>query len=116
MKKNILLIGGEGYIGNVVAQNLLEKGYTVRSYDNLLYNNHQCVISKSHSKKYHFVYGDMLDYVKLKSTIGQAHVVILLAGLVGDPITKKYPEESAFINDQGIKKPHFFSILRIFKF
>jgi len=101
--KNILLIGGEGYIGNVVAQNLLENGYTVRSYDNLLYNNHQCVLSKAHSKKYHFVYGDMLDYEKLESTIGQADAAVLLAGLVGDPITKKYPEESAFINDQGVK-------------
>ena len=30
--------------------------------------------------------------------------VILLAGLVGDPITKKYKEEAKQINDLGIKK------------
>ena len=29
--------------------------------------------------------------------------VILLAGLVGDPITKKYPAESKIINDSGVK-------------
>ena len=44
-KGNIFIIGGEGYIGNVVAQNLLMKGYTVISYDNLLYNNHLCVLN-----------------------------------------------------------------------
>ena len=103
MKKNILLIGGEGYIGNVVAQSLLEEGYIVTSYDNLLYNNHHCVTSKINSKNYHFIYGDMMDYKKLKSTIENADAVILLAGLVGDPITKKYPEESKFINDQGVE-------------
>ena len=100
---NILLIGGEGYIGNVVAQSLLEEGYIVTSYDNLLYNNHHCVTSKINSKNYHFIYGDMMDYKKLKSTIENADAVILLAGLVGDPITKTYPKVAGLINDDGVK-------------
>jgi len=29
--------------------------------------------------------------------------VVLLAGLVGDPVTKKYPEESGRINDDGVR-------------
>jgi len=33
--KNVLLIGGEGYIGNIVAQNLMSNGSIVTSYDNL---------------------------------------------------------------------------------
>ena len=103
-KLKILLIGGEGYIGNVVAQNLIENGSAVSSYDNLLYQNHQCVLNKIHSKNFHFVYGDMLNDEKLESAIALADVVVLLAGLVGDPITKKYPKESALINDKGVKK------------
>ena len=39
----------------------------------------------------------------LKIEIENSDAVVLLAGLVGDPITKKYPEESALINDQGLK-------------
>jgi len=39
----------------------------------------------------------------LKIEIENSDAVVLLAGLVGDPITKKYPEESALINDQGVK-------------
>lgn len=101
--KNVLLIGGEGYIGNVVTQNLLENGYFVLSFDNLLYQNHQCVLNKIHLKNFHFVYGDILDREKLESTIEQADTVVLLAGLVGDAITKKYPKESTLINDKGVK-------------
>ena len=44
--KKILIIGGEGYIGNIVAQNLLESDYSVISFDNLLYKNHLCVLNK----------------------------------------------------------------------
>ena len=100
---NTLLIGGEGYIGNIVAQNLLESRHSVTSLDNLLYNNHLCVLNKTQFDKYHFIYGDMLNTRILKPLIEESDIVILLAGLVGDPITKKYPEESALINDRGMK-------------
>ena len=101
--KSILIIGGEGYIGNVVAYNLLEVGYSVTSFDNLLYNNHLCVLNKIHFQNYHFVYGDMLNTNILKPLIEKADGVILLAGLVGDPITKKFPQESVIINATKLK-------------
>ena len=37
--RNILLVGGAGYIGAVVAQHFIEKGYTVKVVDNLIYEN-----------------------------------------------------------------------------
>ena len=101
--KKILIVGGEGYIGNVVAQNLLAAGYGVISYDNLLYNNNHCVLHKIQNPNYKFIYGDMLNVERLKSALDGVDGVILLAGLVGDPITKKYPNESAAINDEGVK-------------
>ena len=55
--KNVLLIGGEGYIGNIVAQNLMSNGSTVTSYDNLMYNNHQCVLNKIQLDDFNFIYG-----------------------------------------------------------
>ena len=54
--KKILLIGGEGYIGNVVAHKLLDDGYSIISYDNLIYNNHICVTNKLHLKNYKFIF------------------------------------------------------------
>lgn len=101
--KKILLIGGEGYIGNVVAQNLLHAGYCVTSYDNLLYGNNLCVLHKIQNPDYNFIYGDMLDKHHLSKVLNMVDGVVLLAGLVGDPITKKYPHESAAINDKGVK-------------
>ena len=101
--KNILLIGSEGYIGNIVTQNLLKNGFIVTSFDGFLYHNHQCVLNKIQSKKFLFNYGDILDNERLEPLIERADAVVLLAGLVGDPITKKYPIESALINDKGVK-------------
>ena len=37
--EKVLLIGGEGYIGNVITNYLIDKGYLVTSFDKLLYNN-----------------------------------------------------------------------------
>ena len=46
----------------------------------------------------------MTDGLKIEKLIVGFDVVILLAGLVGDPITKKYPIQSRKINDLGVKK------------
>ncbi len=45
----------------------------------------------------------MVDSGFIKKALDGVECVIVLSGLVGDPITKKYPEESALINDQGVK-------------
>lgn len=101
--KKVLLIGGEGYIGNIVSQRLLQEKYFVISYDNLIYRNQQCVLHKMSNSNYKFIYGDILDSKLIKKTLTDIDYVVLLAGLVGDPITKKYPKESKLINDIGIK-------------
>ena len=67
--KNILLIGGEGYIGNAVALKLLRDSYLVTSLDYLLYRNNHCSLNKRHFSNYHFVYGDMFDTNVLKPLI-----------------------------------------------
>ena len=100
--KKILLIGGEGYIGNVVAHKLHGYGYGIISYDNLIYKNHSCVTSKLPLENYSFVFGDINNKNVLSSLIQEAYAVVLLAGLVGDPITKSYPHESSMINNISV--------------
>ena len=53
--ERVLLIGGEGYIGNVITNHLIDKGYLVTSFDKLLYNNTVCVEQKKELKNYHFI-------------------------------------------------------------
>ena len=43
--RRVLLIGGAGYVGPVIAEELLRVGYSVRCLDLLLYNNGQSCIS-----------------------------------------------------------------------
>ena len=38
MRKKILILGGEGYIGQIVSKKLMSNEYSVTSYDNLIYD------------------------------------------------------------------------------
>lgn len=102
MKKNVLLIGGAGYIGPIVTSQLLNAGYAVTCLDRLLYQNNLCVLPFLDNPDYKFIYGDLRIQADLNRALVGVTDVVLLAGLVGDPITKKYPNASAVINDQGI--------------
>ena len=101
--KKILIIGGAGYIGTVLSEQFLDAGYQVRSLDNFLYKNNHCVLPYLGREGYESMYGDFCDVGVLENALKGITDVILLAGLVGDPISKKYPEASRAINDVGIK-------------
>ena len=104
MNKKILLVGGEGYIGNVCAIELLKKNYKITSFDYLVYENSKNILIKETFENFNFVFGDINDEKKIQDLIKKNDDIVILAGLVGDPITKKYPKESNLINDIGIKK------------
>ena len=109
MNKSVLIIGGEGYIGSVLSSYLISKGYQVKSLDYLIYNNHSCVLNNYANDQYEFVFGDMKNKFVLDKALKDVENVVLLAGLVGDPITKKYPKEAKEINNSGIKRLVFIS-------
>ena len=101
--KKILLIGGAGYVGTVLTAHFLKLGYFVSVLDNLIYNQHFAIHSYLSNPNYHFVNGDMGKTEDLEKVATNVTDVIILAGLVGDPITKIYPYESNQINNKGIK-------------
>ena len=102
--KHILLIGGAGYIGTVMAKDLLNLNYKVRVLDLLIFNNKKAILPLLKLKNFSFVYGDFRNYKKLNESLKDITDVVILGGLVGDPITKKYPKLSHKINNQGMKK------------
>lgn len=75
--KNILVVGGAGYIGGPVTDQLIELGYNVRVYDFLLYEYR-------YLKPAEFVRGDVRDLTRLKPHLEWADAVVWLAALVGD--------------------------------
>lgn len=99
--QRVLIVGGAGYIGTVLSEHLLSRGHAVRSFDCLVFNHGLTVVPFLPHPNYQFVRGDLTDEAEFSAALDGVTDVILLAGLVGDPITKKYPEYAAIINDQG---------------
>jgi len=102
-RRHVLVVGGAGYIGSPLTENLLSAGYRVTCLDHILYGNSQCVANFIGHPDYRFVPGDLADPAIVEDALDGVSDVVILAGLVGDPITKKYPEWSGLINDDGIQ-------------
>ena len=94
--KKVLVCGGSGYIGGLTCDYLLEAGFEVSIYDNLLYENRFL-------KEIPFINGDIRDTKKLHEVSKDFDVIVLMAALVGDPacsVDHKLTEE---INYKAIK-------------
>lgn len=101
--KKTLIIGGAGYVGSVLTSHLLNRNHKVIVLDNFVYKNQSAVVPFLGDPNYTLLVGDMRNINLLEEASRDVNNVIILAGLVGDPITKKYPEEAYLINDQGIE-------------
>ncbi len=103
-QRHILVIGGAGYIGNVLVDKLLEDNYRVTVLDKLIYKNGESIVNFIDNPNFSFVYGDFRHLELIKSEIKDVTDVVLLASLVGDPICKKYPELAKDINETATIK------------
>jgi nucleoside-diphosphate-sugar epimerase len=101
--KNILLIGGGGYVGTVITSHFLKLGYRVRTLDNFIYKNQESILAYLGDENYEFFAGDLGDFSVLSKAAEGINNVVILGGLVGDPITKKYPEEAYKTNELGVQ-------------
>ena len=101
--KNVLLIGGAGYVGTVVTSHFLKLGFKVRVLDQFVYRNQNSVQAFLGDENYEFFHGDFGDNNVLQLASKDIDNVVILGGLVGDPITKKYPDLSGDINEIGVK-------------
>ncbi len=98
-KQKVLVIGGSGYIGSEFCNFLLNKNLQVDCVDNGIYENNFSIRKLKKFKNFKF-YNKDLRRLKIKKSYKN---VVVFAGLVGDPITKKYPLLSKSINYFGIK-------------
>ena len=103
--KEILLVGGAGYIGTVLTEYLLNKNFKVKCLDSLIYSQKDSIKKFLKNPNYTFILEDMRNNKSIEDYINKNTIknIVILAGLVGDPITKKYPELSSKINDIGVK-------------
>lgn len=100
--KKVLITGGAGYIGSVLTELLLSKGYDVTVLDNLLYKQTSLAPFSYHSK-FNFILGDVRDESLLKSLIETHDIIIPLAAIVGMPACKENPQMAIDINYNQVK-------------
>ena len=100
-QRKVLIIGNAGYIGTVVTAGLLAAGYAVRGLDLFLFNNEPTIYPFLGHPNFDFHNGDLAEPEVIEAALDGVTDVVLLAGLVGDPITKKFPEAAGRINDDG---------------
>jgi len=91
--RRVLVVGGAGYVGSLLCEKLLRKGYKVRILDNLMYGADGIKPIFYHSNL-EFVYGDVRDMEKVMDSIKGVDAVIHLAAIVGDPASALNPKET----------------------
>jgi nucleoside-diphosphate-sugar epimerase len=91
--KNILLIGGAGYVGSYLTQKLLDRGYKTTVYDLFIYGN---TIDPHYNLN--LIKGDIRDLKLLKKIIPSHEVIIHLACISNDPSFDLDPDLGKNIN------------------
>lgn len=89
--RKILLVGGAGYVGSVMAEMFLQQGASVHVLDNFLYGNGHTIVHLLEDQNFSYSVADFRDQSAFYKSLKGVSDVVLLASLVGDPITKSYP-------------------------
>ena len=92
--KNILVIGGGGYVGSELVPTLLSQNYKVSVYDLFIYGKN--VLDQD--KNLTLIQGDIRDIKKLDNIIRDFDAVIHLACISNDPSFELNPELGKSIN------------------
>lgn len=101
-KIKVLVIGGAGYIGSVLTEELLKKNYAVKVLD--LFDKVES--SMSYAAQYadfEAVRADVLDIDEIKPHLHDVDVIIPLAALVGAPICARHPTIAEMLNYDSVK-------------
>lgn len=94
----VLLIGGAGYVGSVLTEELVERGYSVKIFDRLYFGD---IGLEKFADRIEIVHGDMrvLDS-KVLEDIG---VVVNIGGLSNDPTAEFNPKANYEMNTLATK-------------
>ena len=98
----ILITGGAGYLGSVMAPWFLGEGHDVAVLDNFMYNQ-SSLLDCCHNPKLTIVRGDTRDKALMAKLLKDADAVFPLACLTGAPLCAKDPVGAQSILFDGVK-------------
>jgi nucleoside-diphosphate-sugar epimerase len=100
--ERVLIIGGAGYLGSVLSEALLDKGYEVRVLDNLIYGS-QGVADFTDRDSFELIEGDVRSIETVTDCINGVDAVVHLGALVGDPASSIDPQKTLEMNYHATK-------------
>ena len=100
--KKILITGGAGYIGSMLATKLVNLGHQVTIIDLLKYSS-TSLNHLHHFKNFRFIKADIRNKNIMKKLISKNEYILPFAGLVGAPLCKKYKKDAISVNYQAVK-------------
>jgi nucleoside-diphosphate-sugar epimerase len=90
--------GGGGYVGAIVVDELLARGYRVRVLDALLHGTVPSLLLVWGSPHFEFVRADVRDHEAVGHALEGVDAVVHLAAIVGDPACARQPEAARDVN------------------
>lgn len=93
----VLIVGGAGYLGSVLARKLLAQGFKVKVLDLLMYGI-QPVEELLKDKNFELVEGDIRNISTIGRSLDGVDAVVNLAAIVGDPACNNKPEDAIQTN------------------
>ncbi|MCC7475605.1 MAG: NAD(P)-dependent oxidoreductase [Pirellulales bacterium] len=97
----VLITGGAGYIGSILAEQLLARGDEVHVVDSLVHGDH-CLFQLCANPKFEFTRGDVRDRELMARVAKDADVIVPLAALVGAPACAKDPIAAKAVNYEAV--------------
>ena len=96
----LLVTGGAGNVGSVVANMALGRGYEVRVVDCLWFEK-KIPLAHLSNPKYEFIKGDIRDQDLMKECVQDIDYLIHAAAVVGDPASKMFPDITQKVNQEA---------------
>lgn len=101
--KKVLVTGGAGYVGSMLIPLLLEKGYYVRTIDNLTHR-YNSLLTNFINPRFEFLKGDIRDRSATRAALKGMDFIVHLAAVVGDPASRKDPDFCWALNFAATKQ------------
>src|SRR5713101_5394983 len=102
--ERVLVTGGLGYLGSIICEHLLDAGFEVTAFDNLMYGaGQQGLYHLCAHSSFDFVKGDVRDDELMRTVLRRADIVIHLAAIVGATACDRDPMLATSVNVDAVR-------------